>query len=315
VHDPRKVVAGTLTAGATWGLFGLVTGGLQSFGLWAVLGLICGGLFAYYKLNRLTKDERKRIGERLPADSSAFAAFVKGSDPERILASAEASGPVGASVVAIKSDLSARVWSDHDGRAQGTAGQAADTATTQLSLLLVRFAGEHAARQALATTAAAKGTGLDDPAVELIIEANERGRRRVIDPTMGSAAVAKADIVSWGGFGLAYGALAGFVGNGGIPGVIESTLAWGIACGVFGIAAGALFGLWSGRSVSARRLKGIGHLVPPDSSMALGWAGSSASDDAINGWMASGSQRLLIRFAADEHGLLLDAAMPPSGSR
>jgi hypothetical protein len=147
-----------------------------------------------------------------------------------------------------------------------------------------------------------------------VVEANERGKRRVIDPTMGSAAVAKADIVSWGLFGLVYGALAGFVGNGGISGVIESSLAWGIACGVFGIVAGAIFGLWSGRSVSARRLKGIGPLVPPNSSLALGWAGGSASAETINGWMAPSAQRLLIRFVADEHGLLLDTATPLASS-
>jgi hypothetical protein len=30
VHDPRRVVQGTLTAFLTWGLFGLVAGGLKS---------------------------------------------------------------------------------------------------------------------------------------------------------------------------------------------------------------------------------------------------------------------------------------------
>jgi uncharacterized membrane protein len=299
VHDPRKVIAGTLTPALTWGAFGLVTGGLQSFGLWAVLGAICGGLFSYYRLSRLTKDQRKRIGEHLPADSSALTVFVQGADPQRILASAVASAPMDASVAAIASDLSARVWSDTN----GSAGRSAEA--TQVSMLLVRFGGEGAARQALARSASAKSDDPDRPQVELVVEANERGKRRVVDPTMGSAAVAKADVVSWGVFGLVYGALAGFVSNGG-PGVIESTVGWGIACGVFGIVAGALFGLWAGRSVSARRLKGVGPLVPPDSSLALGWAGSSASAEAIDGWIASGSQRMLMRFVADERGLHLE---------
>jgi uncharacterized membrane protein len=306
VHDPRKTTAGTLTAGATWGLFGLVTGGVQGFGIWAVLGVICGGLFSYYKLNRVTKDEHRRIGEHLPADSSALASFVKGSDPQRILACAAPSGPLEASVASIGPDLSARVWNDSNG-SSGRGARHADTPAraTQLSMLLVRYAGERSARRALATAGSGKDAGPDAPLVELVVEANERGKRRVIDPTMGPAAVAKADIVSWGAFGLVYGALAGFVSDGG-PGVIESTVGWGIACGVFGIVAGALFGLWASRSVSARRLKGIGPLVPPDSSLALGWAGSSASTEAIDGWIASGSQRMVMRFVADERGLHLD---------
>jgi hypothetical protein len=39
--------------------------------------------------------------------------------------------------------------------------------------------------------------------------------------------------------------------------------------------------------------------------MALGWAASSASAAAVDGWLASGS-RLLVRFAAAEDGLVLD---------
>ncbi|MGZ8721851.1 MAG: hypothetical protein ACXWXH_10355 [Aeromicrobium sp.] len=307
VHDPRTVAAGTMTAGLTWGLFGLATGGLESFGLWAVLGVISGGLFAYYSLNRVTKDERRRIGEHLPADSSALALFVQGSDPERILASAAPFEPKEASVAAIGSDLSTRVYSNANGSADTTAAPAGTSApAAQLSMLLVRFKGQHSARQALATTTPAKDTEPDGPQVELVVEANERGKRRVADPTMGPAAVAKADIVSWGTFGLVYGALAGFVGNGGISGVIESSLGWAIACGVFGIVAGALFGLWASRSVSAARLKGIGALVPPDSSMVLGWATNSVSAEAIDGWIASSSQQLVVRIVADESGLLLD---------
>lgn len=310
VHDPRKVVAGTLVAGSTWGLFGLVTGGLQGFGFWAVLGVICGGLFAYYRLNRFTKDERKRIAEHLPVDSSALAAFVKGSDPERILGATAPFGSAVASVAAIGSDLSAQVWTGSDAPADSGARRASSSEqAAQLSMLLVRFAGEHAAAEALSVTGgSAKDAGPAPPIVELVVEANERGKRRVIDPSMGSAAVAKADIVSWGGFGLVYGVIAGFAGDGGILGAIESGIGWAIACGAFGIVAGALFGLWAGRSVSARRLKEIGPLVPPDSSLALAWAGGSVSSGAIGSWMASGSHRLLVRFVAEEQGLLMDVA-------
>jgi len=320
LHYPRQGIAGALTAALTWGVFGLITGGVQGLGVWAILGAICGGLFSYYALSRLSKDQRKSIGQHLPAGSSALTAWIQGSDPQRILAAAAPSAAV-ASVAAIGSDLSGQVVQtadspDGNGPAGSGARQADTLAATQLSMILVRFAGEHAARQALAAAGPAKGSTAKGgtakggppgvPQVELVIEADEHGKRRVIDPTMGPAAVAKSDIVGWGGFGLVYGLIVGFAGNGGVLGAAERGLVTGIAWGAFGIVAGALFGLWSSRSVSARRLKGIGPLVPPGSSMTLGWAAGSAPAAAVDGWLASGSQRLLVRFAAGPHGLVLE---------
>src|SRR5271169_2019452 len=75
VYDPRRTVAGILTSALTWGIFGLLAGGLRGLGVWAVLGAVCGGLYAYYSEHLLTKDELKRIGGRLPGDSSAIVAF------------------------------------------------------------------------------------------------------------------------------------------------------------------------------------------------------------------------------------------------
>ncbi len=43
-----------------------------------MLGAICGGLYGYYFEHLLTKDELKRIGGRLPDDSSAIVAWVRG---------------------------------------------------------------------------------------------------------------------------------------------------------------------------------------------------------------------------------------------
>lgn len=74
------------------------------------------------------------------------------------------------------------------------------------------------------------------------------------------------------------------------------------------MAAGALFGLWAGRSVSARRLKGIGPLVPPGSSAVLGWAVGTVPATAADSWLVAGSQRLLVRFVAGQHGLVLEVA-------
>ena len=138
-------------------------------------------------------------------------------------------------------------------------------------MLLVRFAGEHAARQALAKS----GSKDQDrrPQVELFIEANEHGRRRVIAPKTGIAAFSKTDILGWGLFGVAWGLIVGFAaGDGGVLGAIESGLVIGILWGIFGAVAGALYGMWAGRGVSARRLKGLGAFVPPDSSLVVAWA-------------------------------------------
>jgi uncharacterized membrane protein len=309
LHDPRKVTASALTPALTWGVFGLITGGVQGLGVWAVAGAICGGLFGYYSLSRLTKDQRRGIGEHLPAGSSALAAFVMGSDPRRILAAAAPSAPAVASVAAIGPDLSARVFTAADSPVGGSAGQAGTPVqAASLGMVLVRFEGEHSARQALAAATPAKGGPPDAAVPELVIEADERGKRRVIDPKLGSAAMARADIVSWGGFGLAYGIIVGFAGNGGVLGAAEHGLVTGIAWGAFGLAAGALFGLWAGRSVSARRLKGIGPLVPPGSSAVLGWAVGSVPATAADSWLAPGSERLLVRFVASQHGLVLEAA-------
>ena len=114
VHDPRRTLAGTLTPVLTWGLFGLLAGGLESGVLWAVVGGICGGLYGYYFEHLLTKDELKRIGSRLPAESSAIVAWLRGADPRRILSSAASFQPATASVAAVTADLSAQVYSGAD---------------------------------------------------------------------------------------------------------------------------------------------------------------------------------------------------------
>jgi hypothetical protein len=44
---------------------------------------------------------------------------------------------------------------------------------------------------------------------ELVFEAPEHGRLKVSNPTQGAAAMSKSDLVSWGLFGLVYGAIVG----------------------------------------------------------------------------------------------------------
>ena len=136
VHDPRRAMAGALTPVLTWGAFGLLAGGRKKQALWAIVGAICGGLYAYYSEHLLTKDELKRLGSRCPADSSAIVAWVRGAHPQRILSAAAASQPATASVAAVTADLSAQVTPMLD------RGETHDAA---LNMLVVRFAGEHAA--------------------------------------------------------------------------------------------------------------------------------------------------------------------------
>ena len=190
------------------------------------------------------------------------------------------------------------------------AGGAATGAATQgavLDMLMVRFTGEHAARQALAESGSKKHKDRKEPEVELFIEANEHGRRRVIAPKTGTAAFAKSDILGWGLFGVAWGLIVGFAaGDGGVLGAIESGLLIGVLWGIFGAVAGALYGMWAGRGVSARRLKGLGDFVPPDSSLALAWAEGSLSQEAMKRWAATGSERLILRFNPVGRGAVLE---------
>jgi hypothetical protein len=128
----------------------------------------------------------------------------------------------------------------------------------------------HPARQALAKSGLARHQDQKAPQVELFIETDEHGRRRVIAPTTGGAAFSKSDAISWGLFGVAWGLIVGFAaGDGGVIGSLESGLVIGILLGLFGLVAGGLYGLWAGRGVSARRLKGLGTFVPPDTSLAV----------------------------------------------
>lgn len=311
VYDPRRTLAGSLTPALTWGIFGLLAGGLQGLGVWAVLGAVCGGLYAYYFEHLLTKDERKRIGGRLPGNSSAIVAFVRGSDPRRVLSATASCQPATVSAAAIAADLSARAYSgaanplETSAAPAGAAPETADQAT-ELGMLLVRFAGEHAARQALATSGSASHHNQAAPQAELVIETNEHGRRWVINPTTGSAAFSKSDTISWGLFGLAWGAIVGFASNAGVLSSVESGLVTGILWALFGAAAGALYGLWAGRGVSARRLKGLSPFVPPGTSVLLAWAEGPLSQETIGRWAAPGSQRLVLRFNPVRHGAVLE---------
>ena len=296
VHDPRRVMAGTLTAALTWGLFGLVAGTnkLESTVIWALVGAICGGLYAYTTEHILTKSELGRIGGGLAPNSSALLTYVETSDPTKVLSSAGDYEPSTASVVAIDADLGTRVFST----TEATPGAAA------LSMLLYRYPDPKAAASVAKKVGKAKA---GEPQIELVIETDANGHRRVVDPTRGTAAWARSDVVSWGLFGVVFGAIAGAVGGGGFHGAVTGGAVTGLAWAVFGLVAGALYGLWAGRSISARRLKGVGSLLGNGTSAVLAWADGAARPDALKAFSAPGAKQLVLRFNPVSGGALLEA--------
>ena len=311
VYDPRRVIAGALTSALTWGIFGLLTGGVASGGLWAIIGAVCGALFAYYTEHVLTKEELKRIGGRLPADSSAVTAFVQAHDARRVLASAAPSKPAEASLAAIGGDLSARVLTGvamplESSSAPAGGGPLPLNRGTTLSMLIMRYRHPDAARRELTRSRPAQPKQRQEVQTELIFEAPDRGRLKVADPAQGAWAFAKSDLVSWGLFGVVYGLIIGLVHNHGIFSAVKVTAAAGVICAVFGLAAGALYGLWAGRAVSARRLKGIRALLPPGTSTVLAWSEENLTQQILDEWSEPGSERLIVRFNPAADGVLLE---------
>jgi uncharacterized membrane protein len=301
VHDPRRTTAGALTAALSWGVFGLLASGgsWKSLVFWALVGAVCGGLYAYFTEHLLSRSQLKRIGERMGPDTSALAIWAEAADAERLLSTTAPLHPETASVAAIADDLSAKVISGAD----EDPPPATRAATSVLSMLLLRYPGEHAAQAAL--EAAPKADG-DAPQVELVFESARSGKRRVIGPAKGVAAMAKSDVLSWGLFGVAYGAIVGAVGNGGILSWIENGVVTGVLWAILGLGAGALYGLWAGRGVSARRLKGVGPLLPPDSSVILAWADGAVTERTIGALSTPDAETLVLRFNTLARGAILE---------
>jgi membrane associated rhomboid family serine protease len=311
VHDPRRDVQGALTAALTWGVFGLLSGGLKSLAIWAILGAICGGLYAYFSEHLLSKSELARVGTRLPANSSALLTFAATSDPRSLLEAAAAHAPSAVSVAAVGDDLAARVFTGPAGtgnRPPAPAGRSLAPSQAALSMITVRYPDPATAKRA-ASRAAPRSKKVASPVqVELVIWTGRDGHRHVADPAQGVKAWATADMVSWGGFGLVTGALAGATGGGGVHSFVSNAIVTGIGWAIFGLVAGALYGLWAGRAVSARRLKSLGPFVAPGTSMLVAWADGPLRQDTIGTLTAPGSQQLILRFNPVDGGALLEAA-------
>jgi hypothetical protein len=140
-----------------------------------------------------------------------------------------------------------------------------------------------------------------------VIETAANGRRHVIDPTRGTAAWARSDIISWGLFGVVVGAFAGAIGGGGLHGLVDGAVATGIGWAIFGLFAGALYGLWAGRSTSARRLKGVGPLLGDGTSALLAWIDGPGSPRGLDALERPEARRLVLSFNAVPGGAVLEA--------
>jgi hypothetical protein len=313
-HDPHRVLFGALTPALTWGLFGLLFGSdaVVSAIIWAVIGAICGGLYGYYILRLAPKRELAGIGAQLPAPSSALALFVETTDARRLLEATAGDQPSAASVAAVSTDLTTRVFA---GAAEaielpvGSPGrELPPDRDSGLSMVVLRYPDPGAAKKIAAEMAPKTKKAVPPLQVELVIEADRGGHRHVTDPTLGVAATVRQAVVGWAGFGVVFGAIAGAVNGGGFGGALKGALITAVVWGIFGIFAGGLFGLWAGRAVSARRLKSVGPLLAPGTSMVVAWAGRPVTDDILDPYLTPGSQRLVLRFNPVEGGAVLEAA-------
>lgn len=310
VYDPRRVKAGVLTALVTWGIFGLLTGGgvrgLISSG---ILGAVLGGIGGYVMEHVVTKAELARIGAHLPASSSALVVFTKSAQPERQLGAAAGQKPMVSSVAAISNVLAATVFRDPTDAGVSTPS-ASDAANRQdqagsLHMILVRYPDPGQASEVAARFTEQQASLKETGQIELISSTSADGKHRVSDPTHGSAAVAKSNIVSWGVLGLIIGAIAGATGGGGILGFLGGSLATGFGYAVFGALAGVLYGLYAGRAISNEQAKSIGPLVPPGSSMILAWAEGSSTEKALSALRQPDSDALALGFIPIASGAVL----------
>jgi hypothetical protein len=312
-HDPHRVLHAALTPALTWGVFGLVFGSdaVVSAIIWAVIGAICGGLYGYYMLRYASKGELARIGAQLPAPSSALALFAETSDARRLLEGTAGDQPSAASVAAVGADLTTRVFAGAAEAIELPAGSPgrglAPDRDAVVSMVLLRYPDPGTAKKMAAEMAPKTKKTVPPLQVELVIRDDGSGRH-VSDPTEGMRATALSSMWSWAAFGVVFGGIAGAVNGGGFGGALKGALVTAVLWGIFGIIAGGLFGLWAGRSVSARRLKSVGPLLAPGTSMVVAWAGKPVTDDTLDRYLTPGSQRLVLRFNPVEGGAVMEAA-------
>ena len=306
VHDLSRLWKGTAVVTLTWGLFGLAANGWKGLVIWAVVGAVCGAGFTYYSLHHVTKAELANIGTHMPANSSVLLTFVETSDPRRLLAATAGHRPAAASAAVIAPDLDATVFAGANNpievsHSSGSQALAANE-TSAVSMILLRYPDVDTAKQTAARIAKTKSDGANAQ-IELMIKVDANGHRHVTDPKFGPKAWAKSDVVSWGLFGVVVGAIAGAFGGGIFKGAVVTGIGWAL----FGLFAGALYGLWAGRATTARRLKGIGPILVPGSSMLLAWAEGPVTRETIERLAGADAQRLVLLFNPTDGGAALEA--------
>jgi uncharacterized membrane protein len=311
VYDPHRVVAGALTATLTWGLFGLVTGGVSSLVGSAVLGAIWGGAAAYFFAHHASKRQLARLAQQLPAPSSALLTFAETADGQTLLAAATPEAPTTASVALIADDLSARVLGNTERGPIEVSRSSAEQRlapghANRLTMILLRYPDPNSAAN-VTSRVAKQADASQSLEVELVGRTDHAGKRHVTDPKFGSAAIGRGNLASWGLLGLLCGALSGAAGSGGLAGLVSGGILTGVLWGLFGLGAGALYGLWAGRAISARRLKGIGQLLPPGTSTLLAWTDTTLSHDVASALTDShASQHLALSFTPTGRGPILE---------
>ncbi|MFN8517810.1 MAG: hypothetical protein U0667_00155 [Chloroflexota bacterium] len=309
VHDPRRVRMGAIVSGFTWGLFGLLTGGIGSMVASALIGGAWGGLMARRAGHHVSEGQLASLGAQLPADSSAALVFAETSHARMLIDVPAALHPSMVSVAEVDEDLSARVHTRSKDEPSDVMddGPASDR-HGRLSMIVVRYphistAAEVAARLRTAEKATAA------PQVEMVIETDDAGGRHVTDHKLGAAAVARYNIGSWAVLGLICGAIAGISGDAGILGILQGGLVTGLFWGLFGAVAGVLYGLLAGRTVSARRLKGIAPMLKPGTSLLVAWGEAPLGGDTLaTVALTPGTRMLVLGFDRKDGGAILTVA-------
>jgi hypothetical protein len=110
---------------------------------------------------------------------------------------------------------------------------------------------------------------------------------------------------SWTVLGLICGGLAGLTGGHGFVGFLEGGLVTGIAWGLFGAAAGVLYGLWVGRTISDRRLRPIAPLIPENTSSLVAWTDAPPDETTLAPLTGSAEQHLILSFISTGRGAIL----------
>lgn len=305
-HDPRRVGWGTLTAAVVWGLCGaLAGGGWAGVAFWAVFGAVAGVLFIHYGMSRLAKPERAGLGSQLPAESSALVMWVATDDAGRVL-EATASHPIAtASVAAVDADLKARVLVEPaypDVEPPPSGSEPNDDA--MMSIVMLHYPSPEEAKR-LASQPVDTASGAAPFLAGFVMRCDDDGRVHFTDVSFGVRAAAKADLMWWAAFGLVFGAIAGLFGGGGVLGFIEGAVLTAVVWGVLGLGAGVLYGLVTGWTLSARKLRNVGPASVPNTSTLIGWVDGPTAESALEPFTTPGSQVLVLDFVAREGGAVL----------